>query len=352
MNEYFEKIRLWYNKEPSRIFIISGYAGCGKTTLARQIPDFLNLGCEAIFLTPTGKAATALHKRAQTIHSYLYVVEEDKRTGKLIFYKKDYDLLTEKLLIVDEISMVNEELLTDLRSTGIPIIGLGDPAQLPPVNGSNDILSEPDIFLTKVYRNDGGILELATDIRTGSPLKKEYDSVQFRRNSIIRDFHLLSDDSIIICRYNKTRQTLNNMIRKKIKQFSDAIEVGEKLMILNNNKMTGLMNGSIVTVTKILYINKEYHFADIEVVDDSNMRQVIRANLYIVFDAENKLSRNFNERMHTVDYAYAITCHKSQGSEFKDVFVIIEGEQYDDFRNWLYTAVTRTRSNLYVYKHF
>lgn len=351
MNEHFEKVWQWYSKEPFRVFIISGYAGCGKTTLARKIPEQLNI-VNYKMLAPTGKAATVLGN-AQTIHSYLYNAKKDERTGELHFYRKDPSQFYEMLLIVDEISMVNKELMQDLRSLNIPIIGLGDPAQLPPVNGTNDILLKPDIFLTKVYRNDGGLLELATDIRNGKKLKREYDSVQFRRNSIMRDLHLLSDDSIIICRYNKTRNELNAKIREKVKQFKEPIEVGDKLIVLNNSRTTGLMNGSIVQVLNIDYVNLDYDFAIIDIENDIGAIQRIKVNLNVILGTPSKLRQSrYDDSILSVDYAYAITCHKSQGSEFKEVFVIVEGEQYDDFQQWYYTAVTRARSKLYIYKNY
>lgn len=351
MNEHFEKVWQWYSKEPFRVFIISGYAGCGKTTLARKIPEQLNI-VNYKMLAPTGKAATVLGN-AQTIHSYLYNAKKDERTGELHFYRKDPSQFHEMLLIVDEISMVNKELMQDLRSLNIPIIGLGDPAQLPPVNGTNDILLKPDIFLTKVYRNDGGLLELATDIRNGKKLKREYDSVQFRRNSIIRDLHLLSDDSIIICRYNKTRNELNAKIREKVKQFKEPIEVGDKLIVLNNSRTTGLMNGSIVQVLNVDYVNLDYDFAIIDIKNDIGVIQKIKVNLNVILGTPSKLRQSrYDDSILSVDYAYAITCHKSQGSEFKEVFIIVEGEQYDDFQQWYYTAVTRARLKLYIYKNY
>jgi len=351
MNEHFEKVREWYSKEPFRVFIISGYAGCGKTTLARKIPEQLNI-VNYKMLAPTGKAATVLGN-AQTIHSYLYNAKKDERTGELHFYRKNPSQFYEMLLIVDEISMVNKELMQDLRSLNIPIIGLGDPAQLPPVNGTNDILSKPDIFLTKVYRNDGGLLELATDIRNGNKLKREYDSVQFRRNSIMRDFHLLSDDSIIICRYNKTRNELNAKIREEVKQFKEPIEVGDKLIVLNNSRTTGLMNGSIVQVLNVDYVNLDYNFAIIDIKNDIGVIQKVKVNLNVILGTPSKLRQSkYDDSILSVDYAYAITCHKSQGSEFKEVFIIVEGEHYDDFQQWYYTAVTRARSKLYIYKNY
>jgi len=347
-----EKIINWYNYENDRIFIISGYAGCGKTTLARKVPEILNLlEYNVAFLTPTGKAAKVLHSNAKTIHSYLYFAKLDEN-NKLIFVKKHHDEFTEDLLIVDEISMVSDDLLKDLINTGIPIIGLGDPAQLPPVFGTSTILENPDIFLTHVFRNDGGLLDFATDVRMDKIIKTSYENVMFKRNNIVRDLNLIDEDSIVICRYNKTRNNLNKIIREKIYHYTHLIDVGEKLMVLRNNKSTGLMNGSIVQIVEIININDSYNFAEVIVLDDNGNTQKIYINTHILADTTNKLSANYQTSMniHIVDYAYAITCHKSQGSEFEKVFVVVEGTQYDDFKKWLYTAITRARKSLYMYK--
>lgn len=348
MQEYFDKVKKWYEEEPERIFIISGYAGCGKTTLARQIPKEIEVDNYRM-LAPTGKAATVLGD-AQTIHSFIYNATKDKYTGKWTFWKKDKRDFIEELLIVDEISMVNKELLKDLISLDIPIIGLGDPAQLPPVKGTNDILMKPDIMLTKVYRNDGGLLELATDVRQGNPIKSAYNSVTFKYNNIRNDFSLFSADSIIICRYNKTRRELNSFIRRQ-RNYSQILNVGEKLIVLANNRESGLMNGSIIEISKIKDLSHHKEYALIEIINEYNDVQEIEIALDVL-KGENFEYNKYNRSLIPVDYAYAITCHKAQGSEFQDVFVIIEGTDYEDFSNWYYTAITRARKNLYIYNGY
>jgi exodeoxyribonuclease V len=342
-----EKLINWYDNDSDRIFIISGYAGCGKTYTAKSIPKLLGLKHVA-FLAPTGKAALVLENGASTIHSYMYEVVEEP-DGTMKFIKKMAFQFVEELLIVDEISMVNEELLNDLRSLGIPLIGLGDPAQLPPVEGKSDILDNPDVFLTKVYRNETGILELSVDVRKGRPIKSSYEDVKFGRY-LNEDMHLYNDeDTIIICKFNKTRQQINSLIRKNFKQFDDILHVGEKLMNLRNNHNTGLMNGSILTVNSISQINK---YSNIAIVNVSNGKfsQTIKIDLDIITGIETKPKRYLKEiDIHEVDYAYAITCHKAQGSEFNKVMVINEGQYFDDHNKWLYTAVTRARKKLYIY---
>ena len=339
----------WWNTDKKRTFIISGYAGCGKTTLAREIPDELDLKWSAAFLAPTGKAARVLHRNASTIHSYLYEAEVDPITKKLTWHKKPYDSFHEKLLIVDEISMVNKELMADLKWLNIPIIGLGDPAQLPPVYGTNDVLDNPDIFLTKVFRNGGGILDYATNIRKAEPIKSNYPDVEFRQG-LFNDLSMYGEDSIIICRYNKTRQSVNQKIRRVVYQYDKLIENGERMIILNNNRDFGLFNGSIVTVDKVVEYNDNNNTAAIIVTDDDGLTQEIQIDTDIIKGVEEKPKKFLKKKdIFEIEYAYCVTCHKAQGSEFVKVFVINQGQHYDDHIKWLYTAVTRARKKLYIY---
>lgn len=349
-----EKVKYWYENEKHRVFIISGFAGCGKTYTAKGIPEMLDLMMVS-FLAPTGKAARVLHDSAQTIHSYLYMCEQDKETGELHFLKKPRHEFFDQLLIVDEISMVNDDLMDDLRALNIPIIGLGDSAQLKPVNGDNSILDKPDIFLTKVYRNGGGILELATDLRNGEDdLIKKYDSVYYRK-AFYMDIKKYDEDSIVICRFNSTRQKVNKMIRKQVYNYDSLLETGEKLMILNNDRDVGLFNGSIVELITILYLNTTEGIGEILVKRDDGFNIPIKVDVDILLGREAKPKRfrkkNENKEPYLdVDYAYAITCHKSQGSEYEKVFLINQGQYFDDHQNWLYTAATRAKKKLYIYK--
>lgn len=348
----YAKIEEWYKKEPHRIFVISGYAGCGKTTLARSIPEVLGLS-EYAFLTPTGIAATILSSGARTIHSFLYITKEDPVTKELIFMRKQLYEFEEDLIIVDEISMVNEELLTDLKRLQIPIIGLGDPAQLPPVNGATTILDNPDIFLTKVWRNDGGILDLATDVREGKALKAKYENVEFRRN-IRFDLKLIDKESIVVCRYNKSRRSLNDVIRRKVYDYTEILHVGDKIMTLQNDKDSGLMNGSVVEILRFEYLPNELVSLYVKTIDNQQLK--ILVSLYTLKGLERPKSLDFikdgrgrKAKIFEIDYAYAVTCHKAQGSEFKKVFVVREGQEYDDWNKWFYTAVTRAKEKLYIY---
>lgn len=347
-DEHKVKILNWYNRHRKRLFIISGYAGCGKTTLAKLIPNLLDLADETMFLAPTGKAAEVIGLKARTIHSYLYDAVVDPETNEITFLKKEAGSLEEELLIVDEISMVPDEILNDLRELNIPIIGLGDPAQLPPVNGKNSVLSAPDIFLTEVFRNDGGILALATDIRNKVKIRSwKYNDVELRLGSIDQDLKDIEIDSAIIVKFNKTRTHINRLYRKEVLGFTSIIQNGEKLIVTKNNSMTRLNNGSIVTVEEIekIYVDELMAKVRVRTSDDQEMSIVINLDTLM-----NRDVRKLNNKMiHEVDYAYAITCHKAQGSEYKKVYIINEGKFMEGHSAWFYTAVTRAKEKVIIY---
>ena len=348
--EHKDIILDWYENDPTRVLIVSGAAGCGKTTLIRKIPSILNLRGKIAFLAPTGKAAKVIGSHGRTIHSFMYIPVVDTNTGQVKEWIprvaeefEDYDLL-----IVDEVSMVNDEMMNDLKSLGIPIIGSGDPFQLPPVNGTNEILQDADIMLLKVWRNDGGVLALATDIRKRNRIKwSTYDNVSINFLGIGKDYDKIDENSIIICKFNNTRKQINHEYRKKILGHKLILEPGEKLMITKNNKISGLRNGSIVTLLKTVTVNKKYLTGIIEVEDDEGLKYQIEMNFDQVMLREERTFKN--PKMHYMDYAYAITCHKAQGSEYDKVFIINEGKNFGDHRAWYYTAVTRAKKKVYVY---
>lgn len=347
--EYAEKIKNWYVYDSRRLFIISGYAGCGKTTLARSIPDLLKL-YRVAFLAPTGKASL-LVENGKTIHSYLYNAVRDNLTEEIKFYPRDKRDFNDDLLIIDEISMVSDDIMDDLKSLDIPIIGLGDSAQLPPVSGENTILENPDIFLTEVFRNDGGILALATDVRMGNKVGYKYNDVKFISRKFISDINLLDDNSIVICKFNKTRRKINMLYRTEVMKTRVMLVEGEKLIITRNNAGSGLMNGSLVTVKGISYFLLDNRMAEVLIENDSGIKFTIRIDISQLLD-EPSLDyihyRNDN-MLHEVDYAYAITCHKAQGSEFDRVFIINEGRNFDNHQAWFYTAVTRAKKEVRIY---
>src|SRR5579864_3494681 len=174
-------VATWLKAKPGangtpQVFRLFGYAGTGKTTLARHLADHAD--GEVKFAAFTGKAASIMRGKgchgASTIHGLIYRARE---SGEEI---PSFDLWDEapaskaKLIIIDECSMVDAELGRDLLSFDVPVLVLGDPAQLPPIQGGGYFTeAEPDAMLTEVHRQaqDDPIVRLSMDIREGRELE-------------------------------------------------------------------------------------------------------------------------------------------------------------------------------------
>ena len=166
----------WYKSKPRKqVFYVAGYAGVGKTSLAKHFAESIN-GL-VLYAAYTGKAALVMRnngcQNASTIHSLIYRAEEDSK-GKISFRLNFSSILkTAALLIIDECSMVDKELAYDILRFGVPVLVIGDPAQLPPVSGAGYFTgSKPDVMLTEIHRQaqDNPIIYLATQVREGHTL--------------------------------------------------------------------------------------------------------------------------------------------------------------------------------------
>src|SRR5216683_3174431 len=170
----------WLKAKPGKhgtppVFRLFGYAGTGKTTLARHIAD--GVDGEVKFAAFTGKAGLVMRNKgcdnASTIHSLIYRAKESGVEQPSFELWDDAPASKAKLIVIDECSMVDAELGRDLMSFGVPVLVLGDPAQLPPIQGGGFFTeAEPDAMLTEVHRQaqDNPIVRLSMDIRAGRSL--------------------------------------------------------------------------------------------------------------------------------------------------------------------------------------
>lgn len=225
-----------------KITTIAGYAGSGKTTLISYIIEEMNLMSNTVFISYTGRASLVLRDRglpATTIHKLIYETKVNKRTKEITFHKK-YKLEPHiKLIVIDEISMVPERLLKDLAGYGIPVIGLGDPFQLPPVEGEdNGLLNNPHSFLYEIHRQakDSEIINLSMRIRNGEILKPfRGNNVAVIKKDILKVESMQAADQII-CGKNSTRRNINNYFREEIlKRKSQYPVKGDKLVCTKND---------------------------------------------------------------------------------------------------------------------
>lgn len=351
----------WLRSGGKQVFRLFGYAGTGKTTLARHLAE--GIDGDVAFGAFTGKAAHVLRQKgcadASTIHSLIYRPkgtkkdEDDEDESPQFAINRDSPAAKVDLIIIDECSMVDEELGRDLLSFGKKVLVLGDPAQLPPVRGGGFFTeAEPDIMLTEVHRQakDNPIVRMSMDIRDG----EELDWGTFGESNVIsrRDIdkeRILSADQVLVGT-NKTRRLYNSRIRD-LKGFTTQMPaVGDKLVCLRNDKTKGLLNGGLWEVSRLRPPRGNTLRFDVISEDDFSKKAVKAKVLPAMFEeGSEQLPYAIRRRADEFDYGYALTVHKSQGSQWDDVVLFDESWAFREHKTrWLYTAVTRAAKTITV----
>lgn len=378
--EGLRKAKLWWNNRNKQCFEISGIAGSGKTTLVYHIIQELCISMnDVVFCAFIGKAALALCRKgtpATTIHHLIYDVVDtpkkdangndviDPSTNRVVtvprFIKKPNLAPNIRLIVVDEGAMVGSSIAKDLLSFNIPMIILGDHNQLPPVFGQPEFLNFPDVALTEPMRQslDSPIIYLAQRAMKGQRIEvgKYSDDVYVVDKRNLTDNMLMYAD-VNICHKNETREEINRHIRYDIMKRPHLYPTrGDKIICRQNNwqmclnNEIYLINGLIGYVENIQLesYNKRSVKIDFrpEFLEHDYFRDVELDWKYITssFEDRKSMSRSFYNKF---EYAYAITCHLSQGSEYEKVLVYNE-DIYDKnfYRKWLYTAITRSSKSL------
>lgn len=344
----------WFYQESKKkqIFRIYGYAGTGKTTLAKHFAKDIGEAGEVAFGAFSGKAALVMAKNgcygARTLHSLVYLADQDPKTGEIKWRlnRAGSPLKTVKLLIIDECSMVNEELGRDICSFGVPILVLGDPGQLPPPEGSGFFTKqEPDIMLTEVRRQakDNPIIYLADLFRN-----KEYPALGSYGESVVTNKMLTTDlleSDVVMVGRNSTRFDYNQKIRR-LRGIDSALPIkGEKLICLKNDKDLQIFNGGIFTVEEVItpkYKSNLYHAL---LRSDDVIRPLLAPRIHpSMFDEDVPKPTWQNLRgTQEFDFGYVLTVHRAQGSQWNNSLIVDESYCFREFRwNWLYTAATRS----------
>ncbi len=368
-DEALKLVARWLKDGKSPIFRLFGYAGTGKTTLARHFAE--DVDGDVQFAAFTGKAAQVLRARgasnARTIHSLIYrprgeETVEDEATGKTSIaptfsLNRQSPVAKAKLIIVDECSMVDEDLGRDLMSFGTPILVLGDPGQLPPISGGGFFTEhEPDFLLTEIHRQarDNPIISLALDVREGRQLMYgDYGTARVISKDEVETDDVLAADQVLVG-INRTRRRYNQRLRQ-LKGFETVTpQSGDKLVCLRNDPAKGLLNGSLWTV---MTASRETSKPGVNLLvtpeEEDAERGVAKIKLLkAAFEnPDAEIPWQQKKRFDDFDFGYALTVHKAQGSQWDNVFLFDESYAFRDMRDrWLYTAVTRAAERLTVVK--
>jgi exodeoxyribonuclease V len=344
-------------KEPAgpQVFRLFGYAGTGKTTLARKLAE--DVAGEVAFGAYTGKAAMVLRSKgcrnATTIHSLIYRTRDAEDESPTFVLNGESAAAKADLIIIDECSMVDEDLGRDLLSFGTKVLVLGDPAQIPPVKGGGFFTNaEPDALLQQIHRQaaDNPIVALSLKIREGGTLEcGQYgESRVIRRNQLGATAVLQSDQLLVGT--NKSRRESNRRIRELLGHDETMPAAGEKLVCLRNDKKKGLMNGGTWLVEKVHPMRGSKHRMSVVPEDESRKKPVRISVLPAFFEgSEDTLPYAIRRESDEFDFGYALTVHKAQGSQWDSVVVLDESYAFREHRNrWLYTAVTRAAQRVTV----
>ena len=380
------KIAVERHRLGERYTTIAGYAGTGKSTLVKFIIEALQVEPSKVcYATYTGKAAQVLakkgNKNAITLHRLLYDSFPLPAGG---FYRKKKPFIEYSVVVVDEVSMAPKELMDLLFSHNAYVICLGDPFQLPPIDKEQDnhLLDKPHIFLDEIMRQaaESEIIRLTMDIRAGKPLELFKGSeVQILDKGDLVDGIYTWADQILVATNNK-RHEINDFMRQK-KGFGPNPTIGDKIICLRNYwddyslspEHDPLVNGTIgyitdtpekicLNVPRYLYQPGVIEALSVPMESDVGQEYIPYIDSNIINGKESILTNYDKYKLGKAKtrigdviprefaYAYAITVHKSQGSEWNKILVMEESFPRDKMEHarWLYTACTRASEKLVV----
>jgi exodeoxyribonuclease-5 len=336
-----------------QVFRLFGFAGTGKSTLARHLAEHVD--GDVAFAAFTGKAALVMRSKgcrdARTLHSLIYRATDTETEEPSFVLNDESDAAHAKLIIVDECSMVDEELGRDLLSFGKKVLVLGDPAQLPPVKGGGFFTeAEPDVMLTQVHRQaaDNPIIRLSMMVREGQPLSRGvYGDTRIISRAELDPAFVTGADQVLVG-MNKTRRAYNGRLRQ-LRGFTGAMpQSGEKLVCLRNNRKKGLLNGALFTVKSAGAVRrgKVRLLVTPEEGEAGKLQRV--AVIPQFFDGgEGEIPYALRKDSDEFDFGYALTVHKAQGSQWDHVTLFDESFAFREHRaRWLYTGVTRAAKQL------
>lgn len=339
----------------NHISLITGGAGTGKTTVTRTVlRAYHNLGYKITATALSGRASMRLH---ESIGFATATIAKFLRQDSLDDYDQEGNEI-KHILVIDESSMVDVvsmyRVLNHITSN-CRLLFVGDPHQLPPI-GPGLVLSElekidiiPKTHLDIVKRQEAssGIPEYSTAIRNGCiPENLTTGAIEFHHNSstqtVIDLYCDEPENSMILAATNNTVDDLNIKIQNMLNPDSPCLKfetvngqwqtedyrINDPILFTSNNYEAGYQNGSLGTLI------------DVEQKSDGSLGTV-KLN-----DSGEEIKITYTV-LDSMKIGYAITLHKAQGSQFKNVIVVLDKTGMVD-RSWLYTAVTRSEESLHI----
>jgi len=230
---------------------------------------------------------------------------------------------------------------------------LGDPGQLPPIDGEGYFMSSrPDVMLTEVHRQakDSPILRLATEVREGRmPTTGNYGDCRVITDDDCDMADLLAADQVLAYR-NVTCHRLNDWIRDELGYTTDLPGLDDRLLCLRNDYDIEVFNGETFRVTSLPRASKYFETVSMRVVrDNCGQADDVRIKVHPRFftNEQKSLTEQQKRESHWFGYGYAMTVHKSQGSQWDNVLIFNEtrASKREPWK-WLYTAITRAKERL------
>lgn len=354
---------------------LGGYAGTGKTTLiteavralrGRSKRKWRHKDASMAFCAFTGKAAEVLRRKLEasgaiqpgdycgTIHGLIYEPRFDGQ-GNIVGWKRrdglDYDLI-----VNDEASMTGEDIEPDLRSYRVPILYVGDHGQLPPVQGSLNLMADPEIRLEKIHRQaeNNPIIRLSMMAREDGriPIGEYGPGIMKVSDPSIIGRIADPDKAMILCGWNNFRVDMNQRIRGLSGIVDPEPVVGERVICLRNNRESEIYNGMTGTLSSIEEHTKDAYYAEIDMDGAGRFSGLISRHQFGDPKTMMKVPGWTRENpVETFDWGYCLTVHKAQGSEADRVLLFEQRSQYMDddmWRRWLYTGITRAKKRLLI----
>lgn len=390
----FSKVMRWKrDQKGQQVLTLGGFAGTGKSTLVSILAQDDSTFHRIAFCALTGKAAGVLRRKLQvaevdlgkhtcsTIHGLIYTPNTDPVTGQVLGYKRRQKLECD-LIIIDEASMVPGDIFEDVTSYGVPILAVGDHGQLPPVKSNFKLMQSPDLRLEQIHRQaaENPIIRLSAEVRATGLLPRNFHDGKHVRFVPKNEFHAEMAirykgkkaaelfDVAVLTYTNRARTRVNDIIRAaRFGKTPNGPIVDDQLICLKNaylgkkgelpifNGMRGIVE-SIRPTSKSYLVDTSMRMPeeDVNFTAEMCVPQFGREKTFASLEEFSTFGFTPGHWSHCglmFDYGSALTVHKAQGSAFSDLVVCYERPSVvppDEYKRWLYTAVTRAADVLTI----